>query len=265
MMRSSSPSLGADLAEEVLEILDDVDALRDGEHEPFVDRAEEGEAVVGVDLLDCADMVLAADPHHERMGGEGARRQGSRFRADDPRVLEGGRLAVDLHDDAVRRIGLRDDDLSPGLQEMLGLERAEASRRRDQKQRRGVADETAVMEHEGAAEVEVVARRAADERRVAERVRHGAHQLLLAYREAVDEKEGEALGRRGGSPERDARRAVAFGDGGARLLGGRPDLEVRKIVEEHGRDREILAREADAADAARDIAERRDLPAVVQP
>src|SRR5262249_21425708 len=51
--------------EQRLEIVHHIDALGDGEHQPLIDCAEEGEAVIGIDLLDRAYMVESANAHHQ--------------------------------------------------------------------------------------------------------------------------------------------------------------------------------------------------------
>src|SRR5216683_2194333 len=70
MIRSGSPT-----SLWIRAVAHDIDAFRNGQHEPFIDGAEEGQAVIGIDLLDGTHVIEAADPDHQRMGGEDPRRQ----------------------------------------------------------------------------------------------------------------------------------------------------------------------------------------------
>ena len=86
----------------VVDALQEIRALGDGQHDSLVDRAEEAQAFVLVHLLDRARVVAAAHLHHDRVGRKDHRRQLVDVQADQPGVLAAGRLGVDLGDDAGR-------------------------------------------------------------------------------------------------------------------------------------------------------------------
>ena len=105
-------------------------ACGDGEHEAGVDRREEGQVAVGLDLLDGADVVLAADADDDRVGGEDEGRELVGVLADEAGVLARRRLGVDLADDAGLGVGVGDDHLHRARLEVVELETRTGQRER---------------------------------------------------------------------------------------------------------------------------------------
>ncbi len=137
---------------------------------------------------------------------------------------------------------------------MLGLEHHEGERRARQQQQGGVVDEAPVVKHFGLLERQIVAGRTADQRKTAQAVVESAGHDFLAHAQAVDQHEGKGILRR------QLGNALA-----QRLLElmrkplAAAQVEIGKVFEQRDFEKQVVAVEADARQAAFAVTGRADL------
>ncbi len=146
-----------DALEQSVEALHRVETSGGGEHEPLVDRAEKAQRAVRIDPLDRADKKLAPDTDQHGMRGEGKGVEGRVEDAADAGVFLGGRLGVELLDDALLGVGFGDDHLDRGRLVIVVTEGFERQIGRHQRQNGRVGQRPAVVDDEGLFEPEAVA------------------------------------------------------------------------------------------------------------
>ena len=179
------------------------------------------------------------------MRGEGEGVEGGVEDAADAAVFLGGRLGVELPDDAVLGVGFRDDHLDRSRFIIVAAEGPERKVGRHQDQHRRIGEGHAPVDDEGALEPQSLAGRAADDGDVVEGHVQRRDDRLLPPAHPVDEQDAEQALAGEARPQGDEFGAQPLGQLATRL-----DMEVAEVEDRTGHEGEMASQESDCDDRA---------------
>jgi hypothetical protein len=138
--------------------------------------------------------MLAADAQQQGVAGEHLRAQPLHRDPDRLGVDFGRRLAVELPDDALLGIGIRDHEVDLARHEVLEHERSYGSGGPAGGEHGGIGQEAAIEIDLGLLETQIVAGRTTNDRHIVERLVQGGSDPFLHHGQPVDDQEPEGVG-----------------------------------------------------------------------